>query len=751
MNQSKQLSASISPASADQTRLAGVLEKITFQNPDNGFTVARLQLLDGAAEAVTVVGTLSGVGVGTSLALFGQWRQDTRHGKQFQLSSYLVMQPDTLKGIEKYLGSGMIKGIGPSYAARIVAHFGLETLAVLEQAPERLREVAGLGRKRLEGIVQAWRQHRDLHEIMVFLQGHDIPAAQAVKIYQTYGREALAVVRQNPYRLAEDIWGIGFRSADRIALALEMSPRDPRRARAGMLYVLEEAAAAGHCYLDRADLLQQCAVLLGCGAELVEAELPKLVGDEKLVVSWEQVYLAPLFHAEAGAAVGILRLQGGVPPWGGLMVARELPGIQDQLGLKLAAEQEEALQTALGGRMAIITGGPGTGKSTILKALILLLEGKGMSLALAAPTGRAAKRLADATGREAKTIHRLLEYDPAGSGFRRNAENVLAADLVVVDEASMLDIYLTYALLRALPPGAGLLLVGDYDQLPSVGPGNVLRELIATGIFPVARLTKIFRQGAGSLISLNAGRINRGESFELLPDYRGEKDFYYICRENDREIETELLSLCGGRLGKKYDFDPRHDIQVLTPMRKGLLGLENLNLRLQKLFAPGDIDGPGRGVGGFLAGDKVMQLRNNYDKDVFNGDIGFVVRIEAEEEVLLVDYDGHQVVYGAADRHELQLAYAITVHKSQGSEFPCVIIPLHTSHYALLQRNLLYTALTRGRKLVVVIGSRRAVALAIANSRIQERHSGLRRRILAGCGLAAPDSVPPPKLAKPRP
>jgi exodeoxyribonuclease V alpha subunit len=715
---------------AGQVQLAGVLEKITFHNPENGFTVARLQPGGAATEAITLVGTLSGVGVGASLALVGQWRQDARHGRQFMLSSYRVVQPETLFGIEKYLGSGMIKGIGPSYAARIVNHFGHETLAVLEREPERLLEVPGLGAKRSEAIGQAWRDHRDLHEVMVFLQGHDIPAALAVKIYRAYGREALTVVRTNPYRLAEEIWGIGFRSADRIAISLGMSPQDPRRARAGLLFVLNTGAGEGHCYLEKGELLQQGAELLAVPPGLVAAELPRLVNDEKLVLSGEKVYLAPLYHAEVGTAVGVLRLHGGAPPWGELAVTRELSGLQQELGLELAEEQREALQTVLGGRMAIITGGPGTGKSTILKALILLLERQGISFALAAPTGRAAKRLAEATGREAKTIHRLLEFDPAGHGFKRNGENFVEGDLVVVDEASMLDIYLANALVRALPPHGALLLVGDADQLPSVGPGNVLRELIAAEIFPVARLTRIFRQGEGSLISLNAVRVNRGKFFELLPDYRGEKDFYYIARETEREIEAEILSLCGGRLAKKYGFDARRDIQVLTPMRKGLVGLENLNQRLQELFSPG-----GTGTGGaFRMGDKVMQLRNNYEKEVFNGDIGFVVGIDEDGETLRVDYDGRLVVYEVADRGELQLAYAITVHKSQGSEFPCVIIPLHPSHYALLQRNLLYTALTRGRKLVVVVGSRRAVALAIANNQIQARHSGLRQRLLECCG-----------------
>lgn len=734
---------SISQAPPGSLEIAGVLEKITFQNPENGFTVARLQPAAGSAEAVMVVGTFSGVSVGASLVLAGQWRQDPRHGRQFCFSSYRVVQPETLVGIEKYLGSGMVKGIGPQYAARIVAHFGLATLTVLDQAPERLQEVAGLGCKRVEAIVRAWREHRDLHEVMVFLQGHEIPAAQALRIYRAYGRETLAVVRANPYRLAEEIWGIGFHSADRIAVALGMPLLDHRRARAGLLFVLNEAAADGHCYLDQVDLVQRCAVLLGVPSDLIEAELPGLVADGKLALSWDKVYLAQLYQAETGAAAGFLRLREGVPPWGGLVVARELPRVQAQLGVSLAAEQQEALQTVLGARMAIVTGGPGTGKSTILKALILLLEQQGLAIHLAAPTGRAAKRLAEATGREAKTIHRLLEFEPSGPGFRRNPENALEGDLVVVDEASMLDIYLANSLLRALPAQGSLLLVGDADQLPSVGPGNVLRELIAAEVFPVARLTRIFRQGEGSLISLNAGRVNRGEPFETLPDYRGEKDFYYIGRESEQEIEAEILSLCAGRLSRKYGFDGRRDIQVLTPMRKGLIGLENLNRRLQELFAGGG-GLPAGGAGGFLLGDKVMQLRNNYDKEVFNGDIGFVVGIDPAAEAISVEYDGRAVVYEVADRSELQLAYAITVHKAQGSEFPCVVVPLHTTHYALLQRNLLYTALTRGRKLVVVVGSQRAVALAIANNRIKARHSGLRGRIMERCGLCGPGQGWPP-------
>jgi exodeoxyribonuclease V alpha subunit len=483
--------------------------------------------------------------------------------------------------------------------------------------------------------------------------------------------------------------------------------------------------------------MRRGASLLSLAPAQLEVELPRLVADDKVVLSEPKIYPAPLYYAESGAAAGFLRLQGGTPPWGEIRVGQELPALRGQLGVRLAEEQQEALQVALGSRLTVITGGPGTGKSTILKGLILLLDKRGINIGLAAPTGRAAKRLGETTGREARTIHRLLEYDPVGHGFRRNGENFLEADLVVIDEASMLDIFLANSLVRALRPGGALLLVGDADQLPSVGPGNVLKDLIGAEIAPVARLSRIFRQGPGSLISLNAARIKRGEPFELLPDYRGEKDFYYIPKETDREIEAEILSLCGGRLQRKYGFDTRRDLQVLAPMRKGLIGVENLNLRLQEQLA-GLQHGQARPGSDFLPGDKVMQLRNNYDKEVFNGDIGFVVRIDAEEGVLLIDYEGREVVYEGAERHELQLAYAITVHKAQGSEFPCVLLPLHTTHATMLQRNLLYTALTRGRRLVVVVGSRRAVALAIASNRVQARHSALRQRLLERCESAAP-------------
>lgn len=724
-------SKSPSPNSSSEL-LSGVLARITFQSPESGFTVARLQAHDHDDELVTIVGVLSEAAVGSGLELTGHWHQDARHGRQFKFDRYQVIKPQSIKGIEKYLGSGLIKGVGPAYASKIVSHFGLATLEVLDQSPERLSEVAGLGRKLVQRIRQVWQGQKDVHEIMVFLQGHNISSSYAVKIYNTYGREALRVVKENPYRLTEDIWGVGFRIADRIAVSVGLPTHDPGRIKAGLLFVLNEAVSSGHCYLEQQELIENGCRLLDLPAPMLEALVPELVGDEKVVVGDDRVYLAYLYHAERGAANSLLRIAEGLPPWGKLNPVAELGQIRKAMGFELAAEQSQALGIALANRLAVLTGGPGTGKSTILKAMILMLEGKGVRIALAAPTGRAAKRLSEATGREASTIHRLLGFSAFAGGFEHNGEKPLAADLVVVDEASMLDIVLANALLRAIPAGGALLLVGDADQLPSVGPGNFLRDLVDCGLLRTARLTTIFRQEEGSLISINAARINSGKSFDLLPDYKGERDFYFIAREAPEEIEREVVSLCAGRLAGKYGFDSRRDIQVLTPMRKGLIGVENLNRRLQEVInGSGEaalVSGPER----FRCGDKVMQLRNNYEKEVFNGDMGFVTDIDDDEQMLTVAVDGREIRYELAEINELQLAYAVTVHKSQGSEFPCVVLPIHTVHYPLLQRNLLYTAITRGRKLVVVVGSRKALAIAIANNRVRKRNSGLRERLLAG-------------------
>jgi len=728
------------------TQIQGILDRITFQNEDNGYTVARLLSQSKKKELITVVGVLASVPVGSTLSLTGTWTRDSRYGKQFKLQSYEIVKPNTINGIERYLGSGLIKGIGPAYAARIVSRFGLETLDILDNDPDRLSEVAGLGRTRVERVKEAWKEQREVHRIMVFLQAHGISATYAVKIFKTYGRKSMGVVKNNPYQLTEDIWGVGFRIADSIALSLGVPVSDPRRARAGLLFALDESAGKGHCFMPKEKLVKEATYLLKLSGkseqlpehenlysdfDLIEEQIKSLDADDKITVEGENIALPPIFFAEKGAAAKLLELSSGKPFHDIRNVDQAVDWASSKLQLDLAPEQADAIKMGLRRKVSIITGGPGTGKSTILKALLLILGQNGVVAKLAAPTGRAAKRLSEASGREAKTIHRLLEYDGTIRNFKRNSDNPLKADMVIIDESSMMDISLANSLLKALATNCSLVLVGDIDQLPSVGPGNVLKDIIASGRISVTRLQTIFRQEQGSLISLNASRINKGEFLELLPDYEGEKDFYCIFRDQVEDIENEIISLCSSRLKKRYGFDPIKDIQVLTPMRKGIIGTENLNSRLQETLNPKEILGDSR-KHRLEIGDKVMQIRNNYDKEVFNGDLGIVSSRDSEEESLEVNFEGRRVLYETSDLVEIVLAYAITVHKSQGSEFPCVIIPLHTTHYPLLQRNLIYTAVTRGKNLVVLVGSKKAINIAIQNVREVQRNTMLKERLMAG-------------------
>jgi exodeoxyribonuclease V alpha subunit len=728
------------------TQIQGILDRITFQNEDNGYTVARLLSQSKEKKLITVVGFLSSVPVGSTLSLTGTWIRDSRYGKQFKLQSYEIVKPNTINGIERYLGSGLIKGIGPTFAARIVSRFGLKTLDILESDPDRLSEVAGLGRTRVEQVKKAWQVQKEIHQIMVFLQGHGISATYAVKIFKTYGRKSLTVVKKNPYQLTEDIWGVGFRIADSIALSLGVPASDPRRARAGLLFALDESAGAGHCFMPKEKLIEQAAYLLKLSDkseqfpehenlysnhDLIEEQVKSLEADDKITVEGENIALPPIFFAEKGVAAKLQDISTGKPHHDIQNIDQAVDWASSKLQLDLAPEQAEAIKMGLCQKVSVITGGPGTGKSTILKALLFILGQKGVVAKLAAPTGRAAKRLTEASGREAKTIHRLLEYDGTIRNFKRNRDNPLKADIVIIDESSMMDITLANSLLKAISLNSSLVLVGDVDQLPSVGPGNVLKDIIASGQIPVTRLQTVFRQEQGSLISLNASRINRGDFVELLPDYEGEKDFYCIFRDKPEDIETEIISLCSKRLKKKYGYDPIQDIQILTPMRKGIIGTENLNSRLQKTLNQKVISQDGREVR-LEVGDKVMQIRNNYDKEVFNGDLGIVNSRDSEEGSLEVNFEGRRVLYESADLGEIVLAYAITVHKSQGSEFPCVIIPLHTTHYPLLQRNLIYTAVTRGKNLVILVGSKKAINIAIRNARVVQRNTMLKERLLDG-------------------
>jgi exodeoxyribonuclease V alpha subunit len=691
-------------------------------------------------QPVTAVGNLLGVQPGESVRLQGSWVVDRRYGEQFRVQSYLTVTPATLTGIEKYLGSGLVRGIGKVMAERLVGHFGLQTLDVIDRETERLTEVEGIGPVRQERIRAAWIEQREIKDVMVFLQSHEVSTTYAIKIYKEYGNRAVAIVTENPYRLAVDIFGIGFKTADRIAASLGVERTSPRRAEAGVLHLLGERSSDGHVYYPRGLLIEEAGELLGIEVETIEAAVAALAAEGRIIVEriatadagHEVVYLASLHRAETGLAARLRFLGAAAAAPVGLDAGRALAWFADSTGMVLSPQQEEAVRAGLESKVLVITGGPGTGKTTVVDAIARILGRKGRRVVLAAPTGRAAKRMTEATGREAKTIHRLLEFAPAAMAFARDQDNPLEADVLVVDEASMVDVVLAYSLVKAVPPHCQLIFVGDVDQLPSVGPGTVLKDLIRCGTVRVVALTEIFRQAARSLIVVNAHRVNRGEM--PVPGPEGElADFYVVERPEPEEIVATIKDLVGERIPARFGMDPVDDIQVLTPMNRGILGVVNLNAELQALLNPGD-GGITRGGRTFHVGDKVMQVRNNYDLEVFNGDIGRVVAIDDVERTVDLRYDDRPVRYEYADLDELVLAYACSIHKSQGSEYPAVVVPVHTQHYVMLQRNLLYTALTRAKRLVVVVGTRKALAIAVKNDRIQDRYTHLAHRLETAAG-----------------
>jgi exodeoxyribonuclease V alpha subunit len=734
-------SAGKRPGNAQEEILEGTIERIVFSGGGGEFTVARLAR-DGAAEPTTVVGSLLGLPTGARLRLRGYYESNPRFGRQFRVQSYTELSPETLAGIRRYLGAGLVKGIGPEFAGRIVERFGIHTLEILDAQPERIREVPGIGPSRAQAIQKAWSSQRRLREVMVFLQGYGVSPAFAARIYKRYGPAAIARVRENPFRLAFDVWGIGFLSADRLATALGIARDSEVRVEAGVRHALDEAGGLGHVFLPRSRLVEEAAKLLEVEPPLVEAAVDRLgrAGDVAIESTPEgaAVFEVGLFRAEVATATGLLRLLRGR----GLRVdaERAIARYQAEARITLAPQQAEAVRRALHEPLLVITGGPGVGKTTIVRGIVSTLVRQGLTVALAAPTGRAAKRLQEATGQPAATLHRLLEWRPADGVFGRNSSRPLQADLLVVDEASMIDIRLMADLLAALADGTRLVLVGDVDQLPSVGPGMVLRDVIASGRVPTVRLTEIFRQAAASLIVTNAHRIHDGVQPELgAPPAQGraadQRDFFFIEDDDPAHAAETIRDLVATRLPRRYGFSPR-DIQVLTPMHRGELGATALNRLLQDAITPGQ---PELRSGGrvFRVGDRVMQLRNNYDRDVYNGDVGEVLRVaggsgEASESHAVVGFDEREVSYAADDLDELALAYAATVHKSQGSEYPAVIVPVHTQHYVMLQRSLLYTAVTRGKKLVVLIGSRKALRIAVANAEVAARCSRLAARLAAG-------------------
>lgn len=742
--------AQVAPPATDEETLEGDFERIVYEAPKGDFFVGVLRPIGQAGEA-RVVGDLAGAKPGEHIRCFGHWVNDARYGRQFRVATFQPVLPSSPVGMERYLASAGIKGIGKKMATRIVSAFGADTFEVLQSSPGRLLEVDGLGRARAHALADAFAQQRAAREVMVFLHGHGLGPALARKICKAYGERAITLVRENPYRLARDVQGIGFRTADRLGRSLGYDARSPERAAAATLHVLETASDDGHLFLPLTEVAQRCAKLEVDG-DVVPPAVQRLCEAGEIIVegapddAQASVYLPRYHRAELQAADRLERLLHTPGPALYARADDAIASFESRTGLVLSPGQRAAISRALESKVFVLTGGPGTGKTTIISALIVLTQGRGLKVELCAPTGRAAKRLEEASGQQARTLHRLLEFNPRSGGFLRGPDNLLQVDTVIVDESSMIDLPLFNSLLRAMPASARLVLVGDVDQLPSVGAGDVLRDVIASGVVPVARLSEIFRQAGGSAIVQNAHRINRGE----LPNLEegADSDFFHIDRSDGQSAAETILTLVQKHIPRRFNFHPLKDVQVLAPMYKGAAGVERLNLILQAALNPrpgqsatqtaeelllgaADAVEPKRRLDTLRVGDKVIQTRNNYQKEVFNGDVGLVSEIDHEETLVVVEFEGRAVEYEGEAVEELQLAYALSVHKSQGSEYPVVILSLSKEHFPMLQRNLLYTAVTRGKRLVVVVGARRALELAVQNAKTRERHSKLAERVRA--------------------
>lgn len=705
-------------------KLRCVVERITYQNPENGYSVMRVKV-KGYDELVTLVGNLLEVPAGSVLLCEGDWKVDKRYGSQFVAQTWEEVMPATLYGIEKYLGSGLVKGIGPKFAQLIVSRFGLDTIEIIETDIKRLYEVPGIGQKRVEKIAESWEKQKDIKNVMLFLQGYGVSTAYAAKIYRQYGKESIDTVKINPYKLADDIWGIGFKTADTIASKMGYEKNDLRRLKSGVTYTLSHMAEEGNVYAEEEQLVKSAIELLDADENPVRQAISEMLQSEDLIADAEAIYMPPFYYAEVGTANRLNKLLDCVE--GSLFnIIPDISVISKQTGVEYDEVQAEAIREAVSSKVMVLTGGPGTGKTTTTQGIIAVLKAMGLRILLAAPTGRAAKRMSEATGMEAKTIHRLLEYNPK-DGYKRNDDNPLEGDALIVDECSMIDLLLMNNLMKAIPAGMRLVLVGDIDQLPSVGAGNVLRDIIDSKRIPVIRLTRIFRQAQESRIVMSAHAINKG----VFPDTSNGKntDFFFIQQEDPEQAVDTIVKLVKERLPNAYK-RPTSDIQVLTPMQRGVVGAANLNMALQTVLNPGQVSLNRSGYS-FRQGDRVMQLRNNYDKEVFNGDLGYIERVDMEDRTLFVCFDGRTVEYDVSELDELTLAYATTIHKSQGSEYPIVVMPVLMTHYVMLQRNLIYTGITRAKKICVLVGTKKALSFAIRNLSVLKRNTKLKERLNA--------------------
>lgn len=716
-----------------------VIEHITFQNSENGYSIMRAKVKD-YNDLVTIVGTLLDVPVGAVLLCEGDWKVDKRFGRQFIVQTYEEVMPATVYGIEKYLGSGLVKGIGPKFAHLIVERFGTDTIEIIEDNIERLYEVNGIGKKRVEKIRESWEKQKDIKNVMLFLQQYGVSTAYAAKIYRTYGKESIDKVKENPYCLADDIWGIGFKTADGIAAKMGYEKNDLRRCRSGLQYTLNELADEGHVFAREQQLVDAAIKLLEADEEPIRQALAEMLASEDLIAEGEAIYLPPFYHSERGTAKNLLEIM-KVKTRALFDGVLDMDDIQKKSGIEYDDVQKDAIRKAVESKVMVLTGGPGTGKTTTTQGIIAAFKAAHLHILLAAPTGRAAKRMSEATGMEAKTIHRLLEYSPL-EGYKRNDENPLEGDALIVDECSMIDIILMNNLMKAVPGHMRVILVGDIDQLPSVGAGNVLRDIIDSEMIPVIRLTRIFRQAQTSRIVMNAHAINQGR----FPDISNgmNTDFFFIRQEDPEQVAEQIVKLVKQRLSKAYN-QPVSNIQVLTPMQRSVVGAANLNMMLQQALNTNE-QGLTRGGYTYKLGDRVMQIRNNYDKNVFNGDIGVVEKVNQEDRTLVISFDDHSVEYEASELDEVTLAYATTIHKSQGSEYPIVVIPVLMTHFVMLQRNLIYTGITRAKKVCVLIGQTKALSYAVRNLTVSKRNTLLKERLRGTVGEEEqPLGTAPPK------